>query len=171
MAFNGKSYHHVAVGGMILNKDNKILLIKELREYDGLEYSRYTLPGGILENGETIDQGLIREIKEETNLDIEVLGLLGIENWIRNVEWEGQKVKDGIDIGLLGRLLGGTEKPQLEEGITEIRWVKEEELLKIQSELDYRIDFVELFKKALRQEYFPMKEINFSRYLRRMHFE
>ena len=50
---------------IILNQ-GKILLIHRLKS--GQEY--YVLPGGSIEKGETPQQAAIREIKEETNLDI-----------------------------------------------------------------------------------------------------
>lgn len=50
----------------IIMKNNKILLIHRItpiRDY-------YVIPGGKIEGNESPEQGLIREIKEETNLDI-----------------------------------------------------------------------------------------------------
>ena len=38
----------------------------------------WSLPGGIMEVGETLEGCAIRETKEETGLDIEITGLLGI---------------------------------------------------------------------------------------------
>lgn len=57
---------HFGIYGINI-KDGKILVIKKLRgPYTGL----YDLPGGSPEKGETPEETLIREIKEETNLDI-----------------------------------------------------------------------------------------------------
>jgi len=52
----------------IIIQDNKILLIHRFR--DGEEY--YVFPGGAVEANETPEQAVIREIKEETNLDAEI---------------------------------------------------------------------------------------------------
>ena len=46
----------------ILVEDGKVLLVKEVLR----ERSRWNLPGGGLEPGETIEAGLIRELREET---------------------------------------------------------------------------------------------------------
>lgn len=38
----------------------------------------FALPGGFIDEGEQAEQAAIREMKEETNLDVELLGLLGV---------------------------------------------------------------------------------------------
>jgi mutator protein MutT len=52
--------------------DGKILVIHRLKH--GREY--YVLPGGAIEKGETPEQALLREAKEETNFDVEIEKLL-----------------------------------------------------------------------------------------------
>lgn len=63
----------------LIQKDNKFLLVKELLE-DGKEY--WIIPGGKVEFGESIVEGMLREIKEETNLDIEVTKFLDFKEAI-----------------------------------------------------------------------------------------
>lgn len=63
--------HSLSAGAVVLNDEGKILLIKGPRR--GWEF-----PGGIIENGETIQQGIIREVKEETGIDIELKKFCGI---------------------------------------------------------------------------------------------
>lgn len=58
----------------ILIEDNKILLVKQKVS----EKRNWSLPGGKLERGETLEQGIIRETKEETGLETEVVKLLYI---------------------------------------------------------------------------------------------
>ena len=59
----------IVVGGVITNKQNEVLILR--RKADDFLGGIDELPSGKLETGETIFEGLIREIKEETNLDVE----------------------------------------------------------------------------------------------------
>jgi 8-oxo-dGTP diphosphatase len=58
----------VGVGGVIL-RDGKVVLVK--RKYEPLA-GQWSLPGGRLELGETLEAGLAREMLEETGLTVEV---------------------------------------------------------------------------------------------------
>jgi ADP-ribose pyrophosphatase YjhB (NUDIX family) len=64
----------VGVGGVVLI-DGRVLLIK--RRFEPLA-GRWSLPGGALEVGETLAEGLAREMKEETGLDVTVGPLLDV---------------------------------------------------------------------------------------------
>ena len=55
--------------GAVVVRDGKALIIKRAHEPRKGEWS---LPGGLLELGESLQEAVRREIKEETNLDIEV---------------------------------------------------------------------------------------------------
>ena len=75
---------------VILNKNkNKVLLIKK-NDQQKIAASDWLLPGGTLEFNEEIELSLMREIKEETNLDIVDLQLLASKKiLIGNTHWLG----------------------------------------------------------------------------------
>ncbi len=56
----------------ILIENNEILLVQQKLS----DKRNWSLPGGRLEKGETLSQGLIREMKEETGLDVELVRML-----------------------------------------------------------------------------------------------
>ena len=55
------------VAGCIMKKDNKILMVQEAKEK---YYGQWNFPAGHVEEGENILEGAIREVKEETGLDV-----------------------------------------------------------------------------------------------------
>ena len=63
--------HYLGVGGIIINQDGKILLVKEKNNISGL----WKIPTGLADKGETIETALLREIKEETGLTVSFQGV------------------------------------------------------------------------------------------------
>jgi 8-oxo-dGTP diphosphatase len=64
--------HSVAVAGIVIDDHDRALLVQRP------ENGRWEPPGGVLELGETFYDGVRREVKEETGLDVEPLKLTGI---------------------------------------------------------------------------------------------
>jgi 8-oxo-dGTP diphosphatase len=63
----------IGIFAIILDDANKHVLLCHRRDYD-----LWNLPGGALEDGEAPWQGVVREVKEETGLEVEVVRLAGI---------------------------------------------------------------------------------------------
>lgn len=64
----------VAVDGIVLYNKNIVLIQRKNPPFKG----RYALPGGFVEYGETTESALKREVKEETGLNAEIIGLVGV---------------------------------------------------------------------------------------------
>lgn len=79
-------YPEPAVGALIFNKDNKVFLMTSPK-WNG----RHVVPGGHIEIGETIEEAVIREVKEETNLDVTDLEFVGLQDSIFSEEFNGEK--------------------------------------------------------------------------------
>ncbi|MFC1775094.1 NUDIX domain-containing protein [Nanoarchaeota archaeon] len=97
---------------VIIFKDDEILLMhrkKKSREY-------YVIPGGGIDEGETPEEAAIREIKEETNLDICLKELfLKIENmFFYTADYAGGELKIG----------GPEDKKQSEDNSYRLEWIK-----------------------------------------------
>lgn len=59
----------IGVGAVVFNADNEILLIKRGKAPN---LGRWMVPGGTLEWGETLEEAAVREVREETGIDIEI---------------------------------------------------------------------------------------------------
>jgi 8-oxo-dGTP diphosphatase len=75
----------VGVGGVVV-RDGRVLLIRRGKEP---LYGRWLVPGGTVELGETLEQALVREMREETGLAVEPLELLTV---FERIQREGGRV-------------------------------------------------------------------------------
>jgi ADP-ribose pyrophosphatase YjhB (NUDIX family) len=121
----------VGVGAVIEDDKGRILLVKHVPERGGFWQGKWICPGGGLERGEKIEEGIKREVKEETNLEIELTTPL--IPFDRIVKGEGQIKLHVIYIDYLAKLIGGELKPASDVG--EAIWVLKEELPRIWEEL------------------------------------
>lgn len=61
----------VGVGGIVF-KGDEVLLARRGKEP---AYGEWSIPGGAVEVGETLEEALHRELREETGIEVEILGL------------------------------------------------------------------------------------------------
>jgi ADP-ribose pyrophosphatase YjhB (NUDIX family) len=74
-----------------IERDGKILVLREAGSYvDGTRIGKYDVPGGRLNPGENFAEGLKREVKEETGLDVAFGDAFHMGEWrpsVRGEEW------------------------------------------------------------------------------------
>ena len=127
----------IRVNGVLI-EDNKILLV----EQDVSERRRWAHPGGKPEFGETMEQAIIREMKEETGLDVSVDCLLYVTDRISR---DDHRVIISFQVSRQGGKLGeGTgDWTEFDEGkIRSVRMVPLDEL----RELGFSSTYCELVK-------------------------
>ncbi|EFH93157.1 MAG: 8-oxo-dGTP diphosphatase [Finegoldia magna] len=61
-----------------INRGNEVLVLDKVKKYG---WEGLTFPGGHVEKVESITESVIREAKEETNLDIENIKYVGMISW------------------------------------------------------------------------------------------
>ncbi|PEA52669.1 ADP-ribose pyrophosphatase [Bacillus pseudomycoides] len=112
--------HIVSAATIVLNEQNEILLIKGPR-------NGWEMPGGQIEEGESLKEAAIRETKEESGIDIEILKFCGI---FQNV--------NGLICNtlFLGRPIGG--KPTTSSGSLEVGYFPIEEALEMVTLKNFR---------------------------------
>lgn len=75
----GIDYIGVGVGAVIFDSDGRVFLAKRGREARN-ESGKWEFPGGGVEYGETLEQAIAREVREEYGIEIDVLNLLDVVN-------------------------------------------------------------------------------------------
>lgn len=95
----------VPAAGGILVKDDALLLVK--RKFEP-QAGYWSLPAGFVEYSETVKQTVVREIKEETNLDIRVGNLFNVYSAIHDPQYHVVLIL--YDVYLLGgELIAGDD--------------------------------------------------------------
>ena len=119
----------------IIIDDRKVLLFLRRRIKDGREHVYYSLPGGHLEDGESFENALLREVKEEMNIDVRIIDCVGVNN-ISDCEekiYHCEIISGDIKFG-------GEELERCSDSnYYEIMWVSLDELDK---DMFWNIDFV-----------------------------
>jgi 8-oxo-dGTP diphosphatase len=117
-ATGGRTYPtrpYLAVSAAIF-RNGRVLIVRRGRApAKGL----YTLPGGGVELGETLEQAVIREVREETALDIEPVGLVGFREAIAR-DAAGRVERHFVILPFAARYVAG--EISLNEELSEADW-------------------------------------------------
>lgn len=108
--------------GALIHDRGKILLVKRTNEPNR---GRWALPGGLVELGESVEDAVKREVKEEVGLDVEVERLIDIADDIHQDE-RGRVRYHYILLDYLARPMSG--KVTLNAESSSSRWFDPEEV-------------------------------------------
>lgn len=125
------------VGGLIFNSKGEIFLMKSHKWRH-----KYVVPGGHIELGETMEQALKREIKEETGLDIFDIKFLGFQEFIFDKAFA--KKKHFIFFNFIAKTK--SSKVKLNEEAQEYIWIDPKKALKLPVE-PYTRKSIEIYIK------------------------
>ncbi|WP_175989235.1 NUDIX hydrolase [Bacillus sp. Marseille-Q1617] len=148
--------HIVAVGGIVEDKKGNILLVRTV-------HRGWETPGGQVEAGENLMDALMREIKEESGIDVEVSQMIGVYSNTGTYIWhDGEtEVPTKVMFDFLCYERGG--ELGVSEETTDSRWVEKDKVL----------EFIE--SPALRtryQAYLDFKgNIHYMEYVTKPEFE
>lgn len=111
----------LAVSAAIV-RDGRILIVRRARPPS---LGIYTLPGGVVEAGETLHEAAAREVLEETGLAIEPLALIGHREVIVRDD-DGRVRRHFVILSYAARWISG--EPVLNEELTEALWLEPQAL-------------------------------------------
>ena len=103
-------------------REGRVLIVRRARPP---AHGIYTLPGGGVELGETLEEAVIREVQEETALDVEPVALAGYRQAIAR-DAEGRVERHFVILPFAARWLAG--EVSLNEELAEAHWLKPTEL-------------------------------------------
>ena len=107
---------------IVVNDQGEILMIRRT------DNGNWAVPGGAIDLGESMTDAAIRETREESGIDCEITGLVGIYTNPRHVilYTSDGEVRQEFSIVLTARAIGGA--PTRSDESSEVRWVSRDDL-------------------------------------------
>jgi 8-oxo-dGTP diphosphatase len=112
---------YLAVSAAIFRAERVLIVRRARPPAQGL----YTLPGGVVELGESLIEAVVREVREETGLAIEPVALAGYREALGR-DPAGRIARHFVILPFAARWLSG--EPALNEELAEARWLLPSEL-------------------------------------------
>jgi len=108
----------IVPGGSAIVSDDYGGILLQKRADSG----NWALPGGVMDIGETLEECVVREVREETGLDVEITGLIGIYTDPAHViAYDDGEVRQQFNVTFAGKVIGGRLRPSSES--TDVRFV------------------------------------------------
>ena len=122
-----------SVNVVVTNPVSDILMIRRT------DNGNWAVPGGAIDLGESVAQAAVRETFEETGIECEITGIVGIYSDPRHVilYTSNGEVRQEFSIVLTARALGGQPTPSSES--SEVRWVPVSEVPRYTMDRSMRI--------------------------------
>ena len=140
---------HPMVGvGAIIVQDGKILIVRRGSEPGK---GKWSVPGGLVELGETVEQAVVREVREECGLDVEVDRLIDIVDSM-TFDKNGRLKYHFIILDFFVKIKGGKLRPG--DDAKEALWVPLEEV--------ENYDLTKTFKEFLKRNMEKLRNYSLS---------
>lgn len=111
---------NVGVGGVVIHRGRVLLVLRAREPLKG----RWSIPGGLVELGEELEEAVKRELKEETGLRVEPRRVVEVFDRIQR---KRRRTKyHFVIVDYLCRLKGGRLRPASD--VLDARWARREEL-------------------------------------------
>jgi len=122
-----------SVNVVVADDAGRILLIHRT------DNGNWAVPGGAIDLGESMIDAAVRETQEETGIDCEITGLVGIFTDPRHVihYTSNDEVRQEFSIMLTGRAVGGRPTPSSET--SDVRWIEPKRLSELPMDRSMRL--------------------------------
>lgn len=123
----------LAVGAVIQNDAGQILLARHRPEREGYWKGKWICPGGKLKVGETLADGALREVREETHLEVKLQKILPPFETI--AQQDEDMILHVIYVDFWAHVTGGELQP--DDDIGEAQWWRRDEIFERWEELHH----------------------------------
>ena len=145
----------VFVGVVLIDKDDRIYLIKEEDKYR-ISLGRWNLPGGSVDNNESLVDSVKRETKEETGYDAKVSSMLGCYKCKKgNNSWIYTVFKAEVE---------GKPDKKTDPGVKKGKWFTKKEFLKLDSSRIVHPDMHLVYKIAIENQGLRIESVKYIDY-------
>jgi ADP-ribose pyrophosphatase YjhB (NUDIX family) len=139
----------VGIGGVVIENGHALLIRRGTEPLLG----QWSIPGGTLELGESLQAGVARELREETGLEVRVLDLIEVFDRIYPADRTGNSPSSRprfhyVIVDYLCERISG--EPRAGSDVTDVVYVKEEDLA--------RYDLTETATRVLRAAFALYRE-------------
>ncbi len=141
----------VLVASVSIFSDDKVLIIKENKP---TAVDKWNFPSGCIEYGENILYSAVREVKEETGLEVKLTGTTGVYNFISSTN------NQVILFHFIGEITGGSLNLG-EEEITDCKWINVNDFAAFEND-DLREPSVmkQIIDNLLKENFYPISVFN-----------
>ncbi|WP_066290829.1 NUDIX hydrolase [Bacillus sp. FJAT-29937] len=141
----------VLVASVSIFSDDKVLIIKENKP---TAVDKWNFPSGCIEYGENILYSAVREVKEETGLEVKLTGTTGVYNFISSTN------NQVILFHFIGEITGGSLNLG-EEEITDCKWINVNDFVAFEND-DLREPSVmkQIIDNLLKENFYPISVFN-----------
>ncbi|WP_395110276.1 NUDIX hydrolase [Actinomadura sp. SCN-SB] len=122
-----------SVNVVVENDNGEILMIRRT------DNDNWAVPGGAIDLGESVSQAAVRETREETGIDCEITGIVGIYSDPKHLihYTSNDEVRQEFSILLTARPLGGEPTPSDES--REVHWIAPDDVQSLQLDRSMRL--------------------------------
>ncbi|KZE69129.1 ADP-ribose pyrophosphatase [Fictibacillus phosphorivorans] len=148
--------HIVAVGGLVEDDNGNILLVKT-------HHNGWVFPGGQVEAGENLMDALVREVKEESGMDVTVSHLVGVYSNTAQYKWHDgvTDIPTKVMFDFVCKPVGG--KLSVSDETTDSRWVAKDEVLDLLTGEAYHTRYLDYLNKD--------GQVHYKEYVTKPNFE
>jgi len=139
----------VGTGALILRGSELLLIKRGAQPGQG----KWSIPGGLVELGENVQDAMVREVREEVGLDVEAVKLMDVFDSV-TLDEQGHIKYHFVVVNFLVRIVGGSLKTA--DDVLEARWVPLEEVEKYNLTKSFRAFFEKHHEKI--KELAPLGE-------------